>query len=242
MNNSTKKKQRRKAKIKDNSNEMKKSRTKQEKSMRLRIIEFWVVMALVIVGIGGYAVYLGFDLYPEYEAVKNDVVTMNTLAAWAVFLGVCYFLISIPFFHSISAKLKGHVKVPKTDYVVIGVKLVVFAIWIYVSRLVYYDNTASYDEVEKLIILGVFGGTVFVFDVVYFLVLTLFKGAKTIALSRPSGRSKAKDATTTTTGDSKRSERNVDSVNTDAHNDVNNANLENNVNKVKTRNDNLYDD
>ena len=74
-------------------------------------------MALIVFSIGGYAVYAGFHLYPEYEAVRNDNITLNTLAAWSVFLGIIDFLISSSFFHLVAAKIKGHIKAPKTDYV-----------------------------------------------------------------------------------------------------------------------------
>lgn len=148
-----------------------------------RIIEFWVVMALLIVSFGGYAVYAGMHLFPEYEAVKNDHITLTTVVAWTLFLGIAYFLISSPFFHLVSANLKGKVKEPKTDYLVVLIRLIVFFVWIYVANDVYYNPEGVYDDVEKLISLGVIGGTIFVFDVIYFLVLTFVASTKNLAFS-----------------------------------------------------------
>ena len=148
-----------------------------------RIIEFWVVMALLIVSFGGYAVYAGMHLFPEYEAVKNDHITLTTVVAWTLFLGIAYFLISSPFFHLVSANLKGKVKEPKTDYLVVLIRLIVFFVWIYVADDVYYNPEGAYDDVEKLISLGIIGGTIFAFDVIYFLVFTFIASTKNLAFS-----------------------------------------------------------
>lgn len=185
-------KHKKKIRIEDNSKgaQLKNAQLKQKKATdnknaysKNRVIEFWTVMALIVFSIGGYAVYAGFHLYPEYEAVRNDNITLNTLAAWSVFLGIIYFLFSLSFFHLVAAKIKGHIKAPKTDYVVILIKLIVFFIWIYVSNDIYYDPNDSYDDVEKLISLGVIGGTIFVFDLVYFFVFTFVASSKSLAFS-----------------------------------------------------------
>ena len=74
-------KHKKKIRIEDNSKgaQLKNAQLKQKKATdnknaysKNRVIEFWTVMALIVFSIGGYAVYAGFHLYPEYEAVRND--------------------------------------------------------------------------------------------------------------------------------------------------------------------------
>lgn len=150
---------------------------------RNKKVTHWIggVVTLAIIA---YTAYMAYKFYPEYTNARDNSITLHSLLALTVTVGNVYFALSFPIVHYSAARLKGIAKAPVTDFLITLTKIVMFAVWVYVSLRVYNAPTEDYDDVEKLIILGVFGASYFLFDVVYILIVYISRGVKALAFTR----------------------------------------------------------
>lgn len=128
-----------------------------------------LLLVIVLASIVGYSVYY---FYPDYTLAIETSITLDTVIKGIIVAGNLYFLITLPLFFFIFSSLKK-MKNPsskrQTDYLIFMTKIVIYGVWLYIS---YYTVTNSdyTDDISKIIVLGVFGGIVLSFDLIYLLV------------------------------------------------------------------------
>lgn len=143
----------------------------------LRNSNFRIIMIVLILIFGAYAAIKSYLFYPIIQEALENSVTTSVLISSAETIAAIYFFISFPIIHLIygsvkrsknisSGKLGGKkIYERRTDYIVLATRLAIFAIWVWIYYFTVNNDHLYQDDVEKLMILGVTGASIIVFDV-----------------------------------------------------------------------------
>lgn len=146
-------------------------------------IQLAVLSLLLLV----YVAYSANMLWPDYLLAQETSVTLETVYKGLIFVGNVYFMLSLPLFFIAFAGLKNmkNPQSPKSsDWAIFSVKIVVFAIWVFISHNMLNGEDFG-DDMTKIATIGFFGGTIVSFDVIYLILVSSI-----LSLNRVVGYSK----------------------------------------------------
>lgn len=139
---------------------------------------FRTIMLLLILFFGLYAIVKSYLFYPIIKESLENSITTSVLISSSAVIAAIYFFISLPIIHLIYGSVKrsknissgkiGGKKVynRETNYIVLLTKLAIFVIWLWIYYFTVNNDHLYQDDIEKLIILGVTGASIVVFDIV----------------------------------------------------------------------------